>query len=132
MENGELMLVSSKQDVSDEIIAKLPNFKAALKLCKDISGLNDQQVCMALNMDPAQWSRIWTDKAHFPSEKIPCLMDICGNEVPLKWLAMKRGYELKPTQTVLERENDHLRDELEKLKIEMNAVKKFMREIRVA
>lgn len=48
---------------------------------------------------------------------------------PIHWSG---GYELKPTQTVLERENDHLRDELEKLKIEMNAVKKFMREIRVA
>jgi hypothetical protein len=122
MQNGELMLISAKQDVSDEVLSKIPDFKAALKLCKEISGLNDQQICAELRIEPAQWSRIWSGGAHFPSEKIPCLMDLCGNWVPLRWLAMKYGQELKPTKSTLERENDELREQLEKQRIEMEAV----------
>ena len=70
MENGELMLTRSNQELSDEMIAKIPDFKAALKVCKEISGLTDQQICGELKMEPAQWSRIWSGQAHFPSEKV--------------------------------------------------------------
>jgi hypothetical protein len=66
IKNGELMLVNAKQDVSDEVLSKIPDFKAALKLCKEISGLNDQQICASLGIEPAQWSRIWSGQAHFP------------------------------------------------------------------
>lgn len=124
------MLVNVKQDVSDEVISKIKDFKAALKLCKEISGLNDQQIAGELKIEPAQWSRIWSGSAHFPSEKIPCLMDLCGNQVPLRWLAMCYGYELKPTKTTLERENDKLKAELEKQQAEMEAIKKFIKEVK--
>lgn len=124
------MLVSTKQDVADEIISKIKDFKAALKLCKEISGLNDQQIAGELKIEPAQWSRIWSGSAHFPSEKIPCLMDLCGNQVPLRWLAMHYGYELKPTKTALEQENDKLKAELEMQRMEMDAIKKFIKEVK--
>jgi hypothetical protein len=130
MENTELLLRRAKQDVSEEVITKLPNFKAALKLCKDISGLNDQQVSQELGIDPAQWSRIWSGQAHFPPEKIPCLMDLCGNIVPLRWLALRYGYELRPLKSQTELENEALRAELTQIKIEFDAVKKFMQEIK--
>lgn len=129
-ENGDLLLTSAKQDVSKEVIASLPDFKAALKLCKEISGLSDKQICGELNVEPAQWSRIWMGQAHFPPEKITCLMDLCGNWVPLRWLAMRYGQELKPTKTTLERENDKLRAELEKQHIEIEAIKKFFKEVK--
>ena len=120
--------MKANQDVSDEVISKIPDFKAALKMCKDISGLTDQYVCGELKIEPAQWSRIWSGQAHFPSEKIPCLMDLCGNWVPLRWLAMRYGQELKPTKTTLERELEAERLKNEKLSIEMEAIKNFMRE----
>jgi len=69
-------------------------------------------------------------QAHFPPEKITCLMDLCGNWVPLRWLAMRYGQELKPTKTTLERENDKLRAELEKQHIEIEAIKKFFKEVK--
>ena len=130
MENGELMLTGAKQDISDELISKIPNFKAALKMCKDVSGLNDQQVAGELGIEIAQFSRIWSGQAHFPTEKIPCLMDLCGNEVPLQWLATTRGYELKPTKSSLERENDQLRAELEKRERDMETIKNFLKEVK--
>lgn len=129
-ENGELMLRNAKQEVSKEVITRIPDFKAALKMCKEISGLTDQQICGELKIEPAQWSCIWSGQAHFPSEKIPCLMDLCGNWVPLVWLAWKYGQELRPTKTTLERENDNLREELEKKRIEMDAIKKFFKEVK--
>jgi hypothetical protein len=132
MENNELPLRKKNQDVSDEIISKIVDMLSALKMCKDISGLNDQQVCNELRIEPAQWSRIWSGQAHFPPNKIICLMKLCGNWVPLQWLAMHFGQELKPTKTTLERENDRLREELEHQRIEMEAVKKFFKEVRTA
>ena len=48
----------------------------------------------------------------------------------LRWLAMHYGYELKPTKTTLERENDKLKAELEKQCIEMEAIKKFIKEVK--
>ena len=30
-------------------------------------------------------------------------MDVCGNEVPLRWLSHRRGYELTPMLTEMER-----------------------------
>jgi hypothetical protein len=59
-------------------------------------------------------------------------MDLCGNWVPLRWLAWKYGQELKPTKTTLERENDELKAELEKNKIEMEAIKNFIKEVKAA
>ncbi|PKN36709.1 MAG: hypothetical protein CVU62_13325 [Deltaproteobacteria bacterium HGW-Deltaproteobacteria-2] len=132
LKNGELMLVNAKQDVSNEVLSKIPDFKAALKLCKEISGLNDQQLCAALRIEPAQWSRIWSGQAHFPPEKVTCLMDLCGNWVPLRWLAMNYGQELKPTKTTLERENDELKAELEKKNHEMETIKNFLKEVKAA
>ena len=67
-----------------------------------------------------------------PIGKGPCLMRLCGNWVPLRWLAMHFGQELKPTKTTLERENDDLREQLERQRIEMEAVKKFIREVKAA
>ncbi len=128
MENGELILRKANQDVSDEVIKKIPDFKAALKFCKDISGLNDQQISDRLKIDPGQWSRMWSGTAHFPPEKIPCLMDLCGNWVPLRWLAMHYGQELKPLKSTLEIENEALRVALEAKEQEMEAIKKFVRE----
>ena len=130
MENGQLLLRKARQDVSQEVIEKLPNFKAALKLCKDISGLNDQQVSGELGIDPAQWSRMWGTTGHFPPEKVTCLMDVCGNIVPLRWLALKYGYELRPLKSQVELENEQLRAALAQKEAEYEAVKKFMSEIK--
>jgi len=64
---------------------------------------------MSLGIDAGHWTRISKGEAHFPQEKLNALMDFCGNEVPLIWLADRRGYELKPLMTSLEKENAELR-----------------------
>lgn len=65
------------------------------------SALTDD--CKSLGIDPAHWSRVKVGQAHFPQERLEKLMDVCGNEVPLRWLSLRRGYELTPMLTEMER-----------------------------
>jgi hypothetical protein len=138
IENRELSLVS-KKDVSDAVVGMQTDFQAALKLCKEISGLSDKQICAELDIDQAQWSRIWTGTGHFPPIKIKKFMDVCGNIIPLRWLAMDCGFELKPMKSTLElqleakdREIEAERKKTEILRIEMDAIKNFLKEVKVA
>lgn len=130
MENAELLLPKARQEVSDEVIARIPDFRGALRLCKEISGLTDQQIAAELKIEAAQWSRIWTAQAHFPPEKIPQLMDLCGNWVPLRWLATYYGQDIRPKKTTLERELEVERQKTARLESEMAAIVKFMKEVR--
>ena len=41
--------------------------------------------------------------AHFPVNKLITLMDLCGNEAPLMWLANSRGYGLVVLKSESER-----------------------------
>ncbi|MBN1663421.1 MAG: hypothetical protein JW943_07465 [Deltaproteobacteria bacterium] len=130
MENALLLLREDPRDVSDEVIGRITNFKEALRLCKSISGLNDQQICQELDIDPGQWSRIWSNNAHFPVEKITCFMNLCENVVPVRWLAMQYGFELRPMKSALEKEIERLTEALKKSELEMGVIKDFLRDIK--
>lgn len=130
MSQARLMLRRERtRDVSDDIIQKQNTLKDALRLTKEVSGLNDQQICQELEIDPAQWSRIWTDKAHFPHDKLTTFMDLCENIIPLRWLALYYGYELKPLKSTVEKENDSLRAENERLQRDLSVIKGFLKEV---
>jgi transcriptional regulator with XRE-family HTH domain len=116
------------RDVSDQIIILKQNFKDALKLTKDISGLTDLQLCQELDIDPGHWSRIWNGRGHFPDEKIVDFMNLCDSIVPLRWLALKYGFELRPMKSKLEAENDELREMNERLRRDLDVIKDFLRE----
>ncbi len=114
---AELLLrVDCKQDISDEMVLKCQTFKDALKLAKTFSGLDDKQFCMRLEIDPGQWSRIWSHQAHFPEEKLEEFISLCGNLIPLRWLALKFGYGLNPLKSALETELEKERSEKDELR----------------
>src|SRR5258708_13857899 len=79
-------------DVGLEAVTRQPTFNAAIVLCVQSSGLHRKQVYKALGIDAATWSRIESDNAHFPVNKLEQLMDLCGNEAPLMWLVNARRY----------------------------------------
>lgn len=85
------------------LINKQPDFLSAINLCVDLSGIPDDSIHEHLGIAQAQWSRIRKGNAHFPPNKLEALMDYCGNEVPLVWLAIKRHYELIPTLSAMEK-----------------------------
>ncbi len=130
MEQRGLLFRSDHKDVSDEIVFHLSTFEAALKVCKEISGLTDLQITQELDIDPAQWSRIWTGKGNFPHNKLDRYMEICKNLVPLRWLNHRFGLEGKPTKTLLELENEALQKELEYTKKRLEIIEDWERQKR--
>src|SRR5258708_10887688 len=83
-------------------VPRQPTFNAAIVLCVQSTGVHRKQVYKALGIDAATWSRIESDNAHFPVNKLEQLMDLCGNEAPLMWLVNARGYDW---ESVREKQN---------------------------
>ena len=87
----------------------------AVKLCMSLGGLEaDKEVYMPLGVDAGHWTRIMRGDAHFPIDRLPDLMDLCGNEAPMLWLLNNRGYDLgsiRKLESELERELRHAREE---------------------
>lgn len=127
----DLPLPREMQDVDIEVIRRQPTMTAAIKLCISLSGFpSDKAVYMELGIDKGHWTRIMKGEAHFPQEKYEALMDLCGNEVPLIWLADRRGYELNPLQSKLEKELAEERAEREALETKLETFKEIVREMR--
>jgi len=102
-----LRLVRAAQAVDPALVVAQPSMLAAIKLCISLGGFEaDKQVYGALDIDAGHWTRIHRGEAHFPVDKLPALMDLCGNEAPLIWLTHSRGYEaasLRKRETETER-----------------------------
>lgn len=98
--------------VTADMVEQQKSLLAAINLCVLLSGLDDKEVCSSLEIQPAQWSRIQNGDAHFPPNKLNDLMDLCGNEAPLLWLANARGYGLHLLKSEAERQRDEAQAEL--------------------
>lgn len=87
-------------------VAKQPSMTGAIILCQTLSGLDDKQLCGKGGVinDAATWSRIKGGSNNFPQDELNRLMNLCGNEAPLIWLANSRGYDLVPQETEWERQ----------------------------
>lgn len=138
MEQGSLMLRSAREDeVNDTVVLRCKDFRAAIRLCVESSGLAPKDVAFQLNIDKGHFSRMIgteDDPRHFPPELLLKLMDICANEIPLRWLAFKRNYRLERLQSAVELELEQvkrqLREEREEREREMATTLKILREIR--
>jgi hypothetical protein len=90
-------------DLPLDLVVKQPNLSAAIALCVQVSGLEEKEVYLSLEIDAGHWTRIMKGDAHFPVNKLNTLMDLCGNEAPLMWLAHSRGYGLVVLKSEAER-----------------------------
>jgi hypothetical protein len=113
--------------MNDEQIAQIPSLSAACFKCIDESGLQDKSICIELGIDPGVLSRAKTGQANFPPDKIDALMDITGNEIPLRWQAFKRGYGLVKLKSRLEAELDYERQRSAELEMKLQHFEEFMR-----
>lgn len=90
-----LRLVREVSPIDHGLVASQPSLLSAIKLCISVAGFDcDKQVYGALDIDAGHWSRIHRGEAHFPTDKLIALMELCGNEAPLMWLLHHRGYDL--------------------------------------
>lgn len=69
---------------------------------------------MELGVDKAQFSRWQSGSEGVVWPKLEKLMDVCGNDAPLLWMAYQRGFDLhslRQRETETERQNRLLREE---------------------
>jgi hypothetical protein len=86
----------------------------AIRKCVEISTVeNHKEIYGPLGIDQAQWSRIWAGTAFLNPDLKFQLMEVCGNDVPVLYDGLVRGYELTRIKSSLEAENAKLRQELE-------------------
>ena len=127
-ENLPLRIVSrpTGADVSIEAIARKGSLTEAVFLAMEVANVKDNVVCLELDIDPATFSKIRSGTRYFPMNKIGALMDLCGNDIPLRWLAHHRGYGLVRLKCELEKENEQLRSELEEQARKFEYFEEFM------
>lgn len=120
--------------INDETILKCRDFKDAVRFCIEVCSKERKEVAYELGMEESHLSRVLSnnpeERRHFPTDKFFKLMDICGNEIPLRWLALKRGYGLRKLRSVLEEEVEKLRKELAEKRTEMDVIKSFVARLR--
>ena len=122
--------VPDHQDVSDAKLLALKDKHAALVLCMNISCLEDKEIYGPLGLDQAQFSRIKNGSMHFPPNLEDQLMDVCGNEIPLRYSALKRGKQLAPLRSTLEQKLEDRDAELAEAKRENDLLMRVLRQTR--
>jgi hypothetical protein len=98
-------------------ITRRPTLLRAMHLAIEVSGLEDKQIYDAIDIDASHWTRIKNGTASMPlDECFLNFLNVVGNEIPLVWLAEKRGYDWRTIRkhcSELEDENQKLKKELE-------------------
>ena len=103
--------------VRPEEVAREKSLGAAIELCAKLQGFElDKQLSELLKVDKAQFSRWHSGEEGIKWPKLSALMDVCGNDAPILWMLLQRGYDLHSlrkleTETETERENRLLREE---------------------
>ena len=112
--------------VDKSLIHRQKSLLSAIALCAQAAGLQDKELYLPLGIDASHWSRIIKGDAHFPLERLGPLMDLCGNEAPLEWLAFSRGYELRALETELERQVREERERSARLEDENRLLREML------
>lgn len=106
--------------VDPTVVWRQPDLLQAINLCITAAGKCPKQAYMELEIDKSHWSRIQSGQVHFPADKLDQLMDAMGNDIPLQWLAHRRGKGLHLLESeqqrimrVKDEENAKLRQENE-------------------
>lgn len=134
----KLDFTAKPEDVTDDLIVKrCRTLRDALKLCRDCSPMVDKEILDEIEkrtgrkIDKSHFSEALTPGhlRSFPTELIQVLEDICSNLIPTRYMALSRNFDLKQKREALEIENDRLKSALDIQALELDAIKKFMREI---
>lgn len=102
-------------EVTPGEIAREKSLGGSIALCAKAAGLEPKQITIGGKpVDKGQWSRWLSDGEGVIWDKLTAVMDQCGNDAPVQWMLMARGYDLhslRRLETETERENRKLREE---------------------
>ena len=80
--------------VREDIISQCDTFLDAIHICVQLARIPHKAVAKRLGIDPGHWTRMMQGEAHFPTNKINSLMEVCRNYAPLQWLAQSMGHQV--------------------------------------
>lgn len=96
-------------------ISREATLGGAIELCAKVAGFDfDKTLQLALRVDKGQFSRWQNGQEGVKWPSLQRLMDHCGNDAPVLWMAYARGYDLhamRKRETELEKANRQLREE---------------------
>lgn len=106
-------------------VARKKSLGAAMELCAEVAGFSlDKELQQRLQVDKGQFSRWMSGAEGILWPKFCALMDACGNDAPLLWMAHQRGYDLESmrqreseTEKALRVANEALRAERDKVRM---------------
>lgn len=133
MDQGSLPFIC-QDEISDKVISACKDMRGAIRLCIDVCGLERKEVAFALNLQESHLSRMLSDtmgseERHFPVNLLLRLMSLCENDIPLRWLAMQKGYGLFRLKSQLEMENELLQRQLVEKTLEVETMLRLVREM---
>ena len=99
--------------VEMKLLGQCETLLQAIHLCIHLSRFPHYVIAEKLGVDRGHWTRMMQGQAHFPTNKIASLMQLCGNYAPLQWLAKATGQEIAIDQRELRKQQ--LRAELAEL-----------------
>ena len=113
------MQISIPTEVTLQEICREKTLGGAIGLCAKAAGFEPKEIMDALRvdgkpLDKAQWSRWESGQEGVVWPKVSALMDFCGNDSPVLWMAHARGYDLNSLhkrESELERELRLAREE---------------------
>lgn len=111
----------------NQLVDEIPTMTEAIRCCIRVARLTDKQVYLEMGIDSGHWNRMMKNQAYFPQDKLIELMNICGNDIPLRWLAAQRGYELKLAQSSFEELLEKERQEKNALKLQLDAITEILK-----
>lgn len=101
--------------VTPEEVAREKSLGGSIDLCVKAAGFDlDKQLTAALRFDKAQFSRWVSGQEGVTWPKLKMLMQHCGNEAPVLWMAYDMGYDLhamRKRETELQQELRQAREE---------------------
>lgn len=118
-------------DLAD--VQKQSTGAAAISLCATKSGKLDKVLAADIGAQEAVWSRIQTTGKGFSLEQLSQLMDSCGNESPLFWLLLYRGYDprsLRRLESDSERRLREANERIAELEKKHSVMVEVLREVR--
>lgn len=121
MTNLVLPLRRTSMELDDAIITRPASILKSFTLAADLGGLEDKEAADAAAMDAATWSRFKSGQVGMKPDAMDRFFDRVGNELPLHYMAYRRGYELVPRLSEMERRLAEERSKREKAENE-NAV----------
>ena len=78
-------------DIAD--VRKQQSGASVISLCASKAGKLDKVVAADLDIQEAVWSRVKSGTNSLSLESLDLLMTTCGNEAPMHWLLLRRGYD---------------------------------------